>query len=162
MKLIRKYHRRLSIIFALPVLIIVVTGILLILRSKLSFIQTPAPKVEKVAIEKVRPIAEIIKKLNIDEKKISSIIYKPSKNIYSIRTKDYEEYYLHPETLEILRTGPKMSTLLIQLHEGSFFSPTVRDYIFFPTSLVLFFLWITGLLLFFRPKLKFLRGKTNG
>lgn len=166
MKLIRKYHRRLSIIFALPVLIIVVTGILLILRSKLNFIQTPAPKVESITIEKVRPVSEVILKLknlpnnSIDSKNITSIIYKPAKNLYSIRTKDYREINLHPETLELLSVGPKLSTLLIQLHEGSFFSKSVRDYIFFPTSLILLFLWGTGLILFFYPK--FIRGRKNG
>jgi uncharacterized iron-regulated membrane protein len=157
MKLIRKYHRRLSIIFALPVLIIVVTGILLILRSKLGFIQTQAPKVSPVSLEKVRSISEVIKSLPVDQKKISSIIYKPSKNLYAVRTKDYEEYFIHPETLEVLKKGPKMSTLLIQLHEGSFFSKWVRDYIFFPTSLVLLFLWGTGIMLFIYPK--YIRGR---
>ena len=165
MKRIRKYHRRLSVIFAVPVLIVVVTGILLILRSKLGFIQSPAPKVESVAIEKVRPVAEVIERLKsyqVNDGDISSIIFKPSKNLYSVRTKDYREFFLHPETLEVLRVGPKMSTLLIQLHEGSYFSKKVRDYVFFPSSLVLLFLWVTGMILFIRPKLKSRQRKLNG
>jgi len=142
----------------------VVTGILLILRSKLGFIQTPIPKVESVAIEKVRTISEVLiklKKNSIEGKNISSILYKPAKNIYAVRTKDYQEIILHPETLKILSMGPKYSTLLIQIHEGSFFSKSVRDYIFFPTSIGLLFLWVTGMILFFRSKRKFKRVKRH-
>jgi len=142
----------------------VVTGILLILRSKFGFIQTPTPKVESVAIEKVRTISEVLTKLknnSIEESNISSIIYKPAKNIYAIRTKDYQEIILHPETLEILSMGPKYSTLLIQIHEGTYFSKSVRDYIFLPTSLSLLFLWVTGMILFFRSEKRFKRVKRH-
>lgn len=163
MKKIRILHRKVSILFALPVLIIVVTGVLLILRSKLSWIQSPSPKIKSISIENMRSIPEVFKKLKIyqglklNKKDISSIIFKPSKNIFTVRTKDYREIIIHPETLEIINIGPKYSTLLIQIHEGTFFTSWARDFIFLPTSLALIFLWFSGLVIYFKTNRKLIR-----
>ena len=46
---------------------------------------------------------------------------------------------------DVIYSGNRYTSLLIQIHEGVFFSSIVRDFVFFPTGIILVLLWITGM-----------------
>ncbi len=160
MRNLRKWHAWVSVIVAIPIFITILSGNLLILRSHLSFIQPKKTQKVEVKENSLASIPEVIRKAQeiyqppFDRKDISSINFYPSKGYFSVRTKEKRELRLHGSTLEVLAEGPKLTGWLIRIHEGSIFSPFVRDFIFFPSALCLLFLWISGVIIFFQPRLR--------
>jgi uncharacterized iron-regulated membrane protein len=157
---LRRWHKKVAIITALPVTITIVTGLFLILRSHFVWIQPSKTKKIEVEFSSIATIEQVIQKSadyygnSFHPNQISSLRYAPSKGYFSIRMKNLRELRLHGETLKVLSEGNKKTPLFIQLHEGSYFGPRVRDFIFFPSALGLLFLLFSGSWLFIHPYLK--------
>lgn len=142
-------HRWLAIIIMIPLLITTVTGLLLILRQQIEWVQPSSIKLEKVekwvTMDQVFSVISTDAKTKIHQwKDVSSIIYKPSKGTIQIRTKINTLIQLDGATAKILSIAPRRTGLLIQLHEGSYWSKNVRQYIFIPSALGLLLLLISG------------------
>jgi len=147
-------------ICSLPALITVLTGILLILRSHLTFMQPSSISLGPVSIEKmVAP--KVFLEGKYDEKKIKSVIYRPAKGIIQVRTSDYREDIYSSKTGKLISSGAKRTPFFIQLHEGSYFGKGVRDYLFFPSAVALFITLITGIYLLYSWMKRFLLRRNN-
>jgi uncharacterized iron-regulated membrane protein len=161
----RKWHRYISIIFLLPLLLTTITGLLLIQRSNLNFMM-PAKKSISGPIGELQSINDVIAKLEsmkIDTNQISSIIYKPKLKQFIVRSKDYREWHFRADTLQLLNSGSRFTTLLIQLHEGSYFGKYAKEILFFLSGIALLFLCISGFYLWITPimkRRKVARGKS--
>lgn len=151
------WHGIVAGIIALPLLVTSVTGTFLILRKELTFMQPEASRVEKISIEEALPIQLITKSL--PQKNWSSIILKPSKGIYQLRSTDGFEFHVNALNGKLLNQGAKRTGLFIRLHEGSFFGDWARKSIFLPAALGLLFLWFSGVFLFFKITLKRIKSK---
>jgi len=153
-------HLMMGAICSLPALITVLTGILLILRSHLTFMQPSSISLGPVSIEKmVAP--KVFLEGKYDEKKIKSVIYKPAKGIIQVRTSDYREDIYSSKTGKLISSGAKRTSFFIQLHEGSYFGKGVRDYLFFPSAVALFITLITGIYLLYSWMKRFLLRRNN-
>ena len=141
-----KIHVILGVICSLPIVLTIITGIFLILRSYLPFMQPATINESPVNHSRLVSPGEILNKNDIVGE-ISSIIYKPKNGIVQIRTNDHYEYLISARTHKIIGHGPKRTSLFIQLHEGSFFGKNVRDYLFLPSSVFLLITILTGLFL---------------
>lgn len=161
-KSIVSLHIILGAICSLPVLLTVVTGIFLIVRSHSTWMQPKASKLNSVKLEKILSPAKLIESAGINETNLSSIIYKPAKGIVQIRTKNALEYHVNAASGEVLNQGPKRTSFFIQLHEGSYFGSSVRDFIFLPSAIFLLVTLVTGIYLsyfWFKRELKFFLKK---
>ena len=144
----RKYHRIISLVIFLPFLLMVITGLLLQVRQNAEFIQPKAVKMEFQKGQSLLSFENIISASKVSEKEIDQIIYKPEKFHLALRLKNGNELQIHPQTGEILKSSPRLTGLLIDLHQGSFFSSLGQYLIFLPAGLGVLFLLISGLIIY--------------
>jgi len=148
----RKYHRLISIIIVLPFMIMILSGLLLMVRSKVEVIQPASVKVEKFGDKSLLDFSTIVMKSGVNENEIDQIIFRPEKFQLTLRLKNHEEIHLHPQTGEVLKRAKRWTGFLIDLHQGSFFGELGQFGIFLPAGLGVLFLMISGLILFPRRK----------
>jgi len=155
----RKIHKWGSIIVTLPLLIVVISGILLLVRKEFSYIQpatqhgsaiTPSLSFEQI-LEKVQSVsqAQIHTWQDIDR-----IDVRPSKGVIKIRANSQWEIQLDASTGDILQVAYRRSDFIESLHDGTFFHDRANLWLMLPSSIVLLTLLITGVYLFFIPYLR--------
>jgi len=148
------WHKRISIMISMPLLLIILTGILLQFRNVFSIIQPPTVSAKKMPAD--IELLSLIQIQNIatnkDKNFIDQIIYRPSKNSYAVRFTSGREIQLHAQTGEILSDQMRYTGWLIDLHQGSF-AGNFSQYVLFPlTAMGLLFVLTSGVLLFFKLK----------
>ena len=151
--LTRKIHFWGSIAVAIPVLIIIVSGILLILRKDLDWIQPPTmrgeAKIPTISFEHILQSAQRAPNADIHGwSDISRIDVRPKKGIIKIQSKNSWEIQIDHNSGEILQIKYRRSGLIESIHEGVFFHDIARFWIFLPSAIVLLILWISGIYLF--------------
>lgn len=149
---LRKLHRILSIWVALPLSIMIVTGIILQLRNSFEYLQPETLKVKNEVNAPLLTLDQVLDKMGDRKKEVEQIIYRPGKNNLSLRLKEELEVQMNPQTGEILKEAKRRTSFLIELHQGSFFTKYGQYGAFFPTALILFFLLISGVILYFPSK----------
>jgi uncharacterized iron-regulated membrane protein len=148
----RKYHRIISVLIALPFTIVLVTGLLLQVRQDVEFIQPKTVKMVKIEGRNLLTFEQIQKASGVSPEVIDQVIFRPQKFHLALRLKDGRELQLHPQTGEILKSAPRLTGILIDLHQGSFFSKWGQSFIFLPAGLGVLFLLVSGLLIYPRRK----------
>jgi uncharacterized iron-regulated membrane protein len=141
---IRALHRKLSLYTFIPLGIILLSGIVLQLRNQFEWIQ---PSLIETKADKSPLLApqDLIQKLNLNEKEIEQIIYKPSKNNASVRLKSGEEIQMNAQTGEVLKRAIRRTNLLIDIHQGSILGPFGQYGVYLLTGLGMIILYMTGL-----------------
>lgn len=162
-RLFRKIHKWGAVITALPVLVIIATGILLQFKKDAAWIQPPVveghggdPSVSFGCILKaVRsvPEAQIAGWEDIDRLDV-----RPGKGMVKVRSRSGWEVQVDTATGEILQSARRRSDLIEDIHDGSFFAGFSKHWIFLPAAVLLFGLWGTGLYIFFAPSISRLFG----
>lgn len=150
----RKYHRIVSLIVLLPFALVLGTGLVLQLRQELDFIQPKAVAMERIEGKAILTIDEMIQASGEPRETIERVIFKPSKFHLALWLKDGRELQIHPQTGEILKSAPRYTNFLIELHQGSFFSKWAQYLVFFPAGLGVLFLTISGLVIYPWRKLR--------
>lgn len=150
----RKVHYWGSAIVAIPILIIIVTGIILLFKKDIAWIQPPSEKGTKgsptITFDKVLDIAKNIEITNVEGwSDINRLDVRPKKGIIKIRTKSQWEIQIDHQSGKVLSTNFRRSDIIESIHDGSFFHDNTKLWIFFPSAVILLFLWITGMWLFF-------------
>jgi len=147
----RKPHRLVALISFIPLLFITLTGVVLQLRNQFVSIQPPAYSGPKTP-GPYQTFEQVI--ATFGEENIDQIILKPKKNNLAVRLKNGDEAQINAQTGEILFQGPRRTSLLIELHQGSWLGPIGQYGLHLLTGLALCFLLFTGLALYpFRRKL---------
>lgn len=140
----RKLHKNLALLSALPLIVIVVTGILLQVRREFEIIQ-PKLVSSEITQTKLITLEEIAAKHS--DKQIDQIIYRPTKKNIAIRYSNGDERQIHPVTGEIIKEAPRYTTLLIKIHQGSWLGSWGEYGIHLPAGIIFLVLIITGLTL---------------
>ncbi|MEM9825910.1 MAG: PepSY domain-containing protein [Planctomycetota bacterium] len=157
-RLNRIVHRWGSIATAVPVLLVLVTGVVLQLKKQSAWIQ---PKTQRGAENSPQlSFPQILAATrNVPEAQVESwddidrLDVRPSKGMLKVRCKNRWEVQLDASNGDILQVAYRRSDLIESLHDGSFFSDTVKLGIFLPSAIVLLVLWATGIYLFALPHL---------
>lgn len=155
------WHRRAAMIATLPLLITIVTGLLLMVRGDFDWIQpkavpgahpltTPAIGHEQV-LQKLRELPQTGVK---EWKDVASVIFSPGKGIYQIRLKSNYEVQLDASDARLLKIQYRTSSLLTDLHQGTFFHPLASKWIFLPSGLLLLLLWLSGVYMYVFAKIR--------
>ena len=157
-KLNRKLHHWGSIMIALPVVIVLGTGVLLLLKKEFDWIQPPTVKGEKkginidfdriLAVVRAVPEAEIESWADVDRLDV-----RPGKGMLKVRSENSWEIQIDANTGAVLQVAYRRSDLIESIHDGSFFGTHAKLWVYLPSALVLIGLWITGMILFFYPYL---------
>lgn len=156
-RLTRKIHYWLGAIIALPLLVVVASGILLQLKKQLTWVQPPE---QKPAVKELRIGPEqMLQALQQDPEiriqnwsQIERIDIRPSKGLAKLTLETGIEVQIDTSNGKILQKAPRRSDLIEALHDGSFFA---GDYtklgLFLPAAVALFLMLLTGLWLWWLP-----------
>ena len=154
----RRLHRRGALIVGLPFLVVIASGILLQVKKQFPWVQ-PAEQRTAVQVPMVywdivlasvqaHPEAGVGSWDDIDR-----VDVRPSKGILKVVTKTRWEMQLALDDGRVLQSAYRRSDLIEQLHDGSFFGDSVKLWVFLPSGIIVFGLWLTGLYLYVLPTL---------
>ena len=144
-KKVRKWHRSLAMLFFIPMILTLVTGVFLVYRKELSFMQ-PKMKGDSVKLTQFANYDQLeakISDLGI-EAVVSHYRFYPSKGIISARTKDYRDFHFRADSLDLVGEYDRNDSFFIKLHEGSYFGDWSRIFILGPMAFGLLILCISG------------------
>ncbi|MFD2167967.1 PepSY domain-containing protein [Thalassotalea euphylliae] len=155
----RSIHKWGSIIIALPVLLVLITGILLLVRKEFDVLQPPTQK--GISIEPSITFDQILtatstvpEAMVANWQDIDRLDVRPDKGVIKVRTNSSWEVQLDASTGEVLQVAYRNSEFIESLHDGTFFEKSANLWLMLPVSIVLTFLWLTGMYLFFLPYIK--------
>ena len=154
----REIHRWGSILVAAPVLVVILSGLLLLLKKDLAWIQPPtrqgASQDLSLGFDRILDIAKTVPEPKIGSwDDIERLDVRPSKGMVKVRGVNGWEIQIDAGTGDILQVAYRRSDLIESLHDGSFFHDKVKLWVFLPSALVLLSLWLTGIYLFLLPSL---------
>lgn len=155
----RKIHYWLSLFVALPLLVIVGTGIMLQWKKNASWIQptehAAGPGEPHLSLGRMVEIARTIPEAGIQSwSDIARVDIRPGKNLVKLVSRTRWEIQLDARNGAILQTAYRRSDLIEEIHDGSFFHDRAKLWVFFPAALGLLVLAFTGLWLFLQPYLR--------
>lgn len=153
--LFRKIHYWGSIIIALPLVIIIGAGVLLMLKKDIAWIQPPTQKgIERSAIP-MASVNDLFLAAKAVEgtgfttwEELSRADFKPGKGVVKFVSQTDWEVQVDTHTAEVLQVAQRRSDLIESIHDGSFFADWAKLWIFLPAGVILFVLWLSGMYLF--------------
>lgn len=152
----RRLHRWGAVIVALPLILVIGTGLLLQVKKQVPWVQ-PAERRAPVTApmvpwEAVLQAARAIPEAGVDGwEDIARVDVRPDKGILKVITTSHWEAQLALGTGEVLQVAYRRSDLVEQLHDGSFFGNTAKLAVFLPSGIILLGLWLTGAYLWLLP-----------
>ena len=165
-KLSRKLHYWGAFIVLLPALIIFITGILLHLKKDIDWIQPPLKESEIenfpiITFDKILSASIGVEEANIKSwADISRLDVRPEKGIVKVKAKNHWEVQIDTHTGSVVQVAYRRSDIIEKIHDGSWFHVNIKYWLFFPASVVLLILWITGIYMIFFPYVFKSRKKT--
>lgn len=155
----RQIHKWGSIIIALPLLLVIVTGILLLLKKEFSIIQPPTQRgishVPSLSFEQILIVVKTVESAKIQSwEDIDRMDVRPDKGIIKVRSNNEIEIQIDSENGQILLIAQRNSDFIESLHDGTFFQKNANLWLMLPVAIISFILLITGVILFFIPYMK--------
>lgn len=155
LRLLRKWHKWVSIVIAIPFLIILSTGILLATRGFNTWVQPAYPPLKSklsISFDQILEAARAVPEANIKEwKDVSQIDIRPDTGNIRVRSKNMWELQIDGATGVVNNSAVRRVSWLVSIHEGAEFGKYVRYGVFFPSAVAVFFLLVSGVLIFFQP-----------
>ncbi len=152
----RKIHRVGAIISALPVLIVIVTGLVLQVKKEFEWVQPGTAKPETkgmmVDFDQVLEALKTVEEANLQSwDDIDRLDVRPGKGVIKIRGKNRWEVQVATADATVLKAAYRRSDFFEELHDGSWFHDSAKIWIFLPSAIILFLLWLTGIYLWLLP-----------
>ena len=155
----RKLHRWGSVLIALPLLVVICSGILLQLKKDVAWVQPPTVKgsvgeAPSLSFDRVLEIASSVEEAEISSwDDVDRLDVRPGKGMLKVRANNRWEVQIDTTTGDVLQVAYRRSDLIESLHDGSFFHDIAKLWVFLPSGVILLGLWFTGLYLFLLPYL---------
>jgi hypothetical protein len=152
----RRVHYWASIPIAVPLLIIICTGMLLQLKKNLSWVQPTEQRAKTgdpaLALPRVLEISRGVTQAQIDGwDDISRVEVRPGRGIIKVVSANRTEIQIDAHNGAVVQVAHRRSDLIESIHDGSWFHPLAKLGVFFPVSIVLLGMLLTGTYLFFVP-----------
>lgn len=154
----RRLHRWGATAAMAPFLVVICTGILLLLKKQVAWVQPPiaAPAVmslgSTLCLESV--LAAVVAQpasgiAGWDD--VLRLDYKPSDGVIKVIGKAGKEVQVCATEGRVVQVATRRSDLIESLHDGSWFHSGVKLWVFLPSACIVLGLWMTGLYLFVLP-----------
>lgn len=156
----RDIHYWGAIISALPLLIMIGAGILLMVKKEFDWIQPPSQRSAGEGMPTLgfnELFEAAVKKGGLDVVEwadLNRTDIKPDKGIAKFISDSGMEVQVDLYTAEVLQVAQRRSDVIEAIHDGSYFADWMKLYVFLPIGVFLLGLWITGLYLFIRTEYK--------
>lgn len=153
-KFSRQFHLWAALAVFLPILVVVASGLLLQLKKELHWIQpstiqgahTP-PEItfdDVLSIARQSPQAEIQSWADINKLDV-----RPNKGIIKVQANNHWEIQIDSVSGKILQTAYRRSDIIESIHDGSWFFNGAKLGLFLPSAIVLFLIWLSGVVLLY-------------
>lgn len=158
-KVNRSTHKWASIIIAMPLLVILVTGILLLVKKEFAYLQPPSAKgithIPSISFEQILAQVKTVEQADVNSwESIDRLDVRPSKGLIKVRAKSQWEVQLDSSTGEVLHVAYRRSDIIEQIHDGTYWQKSANLWLTLPVAIVLVLISISGLILFFYPYFK--------
>lgn len=166
-KLNRTIHNWISIFIAMPLLLVIVSGMFLLLKKDVEWIQPSSVRGENSATPTVPHTDLLAAATSTEQTKgmnwadFDRIDYKTDRGMVKFITIDGWEVQVDTTNASVLSVKERRSDFFEKLHDGSWFGDWMKYYILIPSAICLFTLWITGLYMFIYPYFKRASNKRN-
>ncbi|KZX02025.1 membrane protein [Pseudoalteromonas luteoviolacea] len=152
----RNIHKWASIVIALPLLVILVTGILLLVKKEFDFIQPPSAKGQTsqpiITFEQILAVAQSVESAKISSwDDINRLDVRPAKGIIKVRSHNSIEIQIDSHTGQVLQVAKRNYEFIESLHDGTFFEKNANLWLMLPVSFILLFMIVTGFVMFVQP-----------
>lgn len=154
-KLFRKIHHWGSFLIAVPLLIMIGTGILLMVKKEVEWIQPPSQKGVERSIVPMASMQDLFDAARTVESagftswdQLERADLKPGKGIIKFVSASNWEVQIDTHTAQVLKVAQRRSDIIESIHDGSYFAKWMKLGLFLPAGIVLFILWLTGVYLF--------------
>lgn len=147
----RIFHRWTAIIIAIPMLLVIVTGIFLQLRKPVDWIQPPTAKGSQeyqptIALERVLASVQAVPEMQVNDwSDIKLLDLRPNKGVIKVRNHDELETQVDATTGEVLQTAQRRNDFVVKMHDFSAWN--ARLWLGLPVKLGFLAIFITGLVL---------------
>lgn len=155
--LTRRVHYWITLAIALPVSVIIASGVLLQVKKQWTFVQ-PAEirgtgKVPVVDLDGILAAVRTVPSLQVagwDD--VRRVDIRADRGLAKVTVTGNYEVQVDLGTGRVLQTAYRRSDLIESLHDGSFFLGDVTKLgLFLPTGIALCVMWLTGLWMFWLP-----------
>lgn len=162
----RKLHRWGAILFAAPLLIVIVSGLLLQLKKEVVWVQPMTQQGSgnrpMIGWAQVLAASQHVASAEVNTwKDIERVDARVSKGVLKVRCVNGWELQLDAATGDLLSSAYRRSDLIESIHDGSFFTDMAKLWVFLPNGIVLLALWFTGAYLWYLPFLVKRRKKNQ-
>lgn len=162
-KVSRHLHLWISLSIFLPVIIVIGSGLLLQVKKEIDWIQPPTQKVSQTLLEEAtdssstiissQQILQAVQTVSNAQltrwEDIDRLDIRPNKGIIKVRGNNHWEVQLNAYTGAVLQTAYRRTDTIESIHDGSWFFEGAKLYLFLPVALLLFVIWLTGIVMLF-------------
>ena len=154
--LTRKIHYWGAIAAALPVVVIICSGILLQVKKQAAWVQPPERKgsgeIPGVSFDQILAACRAVPESGIRTwEDVDRVDVRPGKGMLKVVAKNRWEVQLDSATGKVLQSAYRRSDLIESIHDGSWFHDFAKLWLFLPAGITLLLLWLTGIYLFLLP-----------
>jgi uncharacterized iron-regulated membrane protein len=153
--LFRKVHHWGSMIIAVPLVIMIGAGILLMLKKEVEWIQPSSIsgiEKQKIPMASMQDLFSAAKSVELAEftswGELERADLKPGKGIIKFVSATQWEVQVDTASAKVLKIAKRRSDIIESIHDGSYFADWMKLWLFLPVGIVLFVLWLTGVYLF--------------
>ncbi len=141
---------------AVPLALVIGTGILLLLKKDVEWIQPPtqagSTSEPGLSFDRILDVVRTVPEAGIRSwDDIERVDVRPSNGMLKVRAKNRWEIQLDAKTGAILQVAYRRSDLIESLHDGTFFHDKAKLWVLLPNAVVLLGMWLTGIYLFLLP-----------
>ncbi len=154
----RRLHRWGALACALPLVLVITTGLLLQVKKQVPWVQPPTQRGETSNVDPdqswadLLAIARSVPQAGVESwEDIVRLDVQPERGIVKIRCRNRWELQVDLASGAVLSSSDRRSDLIESLHDGSFFSEFVKLGVFLPSGAILLALWLTGAWLWYLP-----------
>ena len=148
----RSIHLWLSLVIFIPVIIVIASGLLLQVKKEFDWIQPPTKKAQNsrptLSFDNVLNAVRQVPQANINDwDDIDRLDVRPAKGIIKVRGKNHWEVQLNAQTGDVLQVAYRRTDTIEAIHDGSWFFDGAKLWLFLPAAILLFVLWVTGVVM---------------
>ena len=152
----RKLHRWGAVVCAIPLLVVIVSGLFLQVKKQVAWVQPPTQsgdsQVPEIEWGEILQASQKVAEADIDSwEDIDRIDVRIGKGVLKVRCKNGWEIQLDAVSGDVLSSEYRRSDIIESIHDGSFFSDFAKLWVFLPNGIVLLSLWFTGIYLWYLP-----------
>lgn len=153
----RKTHYWLSFAIAVPMLVMIATGLLLQMKKQWDWVQPPEVRGTGTSpvldLEAILASASTVPGMNVQGwDDVNRLDVRPGRGMVKVWLNNGWEVQVDLGTGQVLQTAYRRSDFIESIHDGSYFAGDwTKLGLFLPTGIVVFLLWLSGLWMWWVP-----------